>query len=78
MDKARTFLRDSTNKKLAEIYDESDAAFIVTAVNAHDDLVAALTDLANWADFHDDTGSEVGKSVITAAWTALKKARGES
>jgi hypothetical protein len=35
-------------KRIAEYVNESDAAHIVRCVNAHDELVAALTKIAQW------------------------------
>ena len=63
----------SVGLRLAESTAKANAAFIVRAVNAHDELVAALPDvgklrtLATWLDLQDDkTGLEPAKRDVQA------------
>ena len=55
--------------------DQANAAFIVRAVNAHDDLVAALSNLV--AIIEDGNKATTESSSYACARAALAKARGE-
>lgn len=60
----------------AKSIQESNAAFIVRACNAHDELVEALEKLMHHID-NDFEGSGVNDEIYHVALAALAKARGE-
>ena len=55
---------------------ESNAAFVVRAVNAHYDMLEALEEIASNIDFYIDAKYSPLKKEIMAARTAIAKAKG--
>lgn len=53
---------------------EANARFIVTACNAHDELVAALQALLALNDNHSPFGGEIARDRIERAWDSARAA----
>lgn len=55
--------------------DSANFAFIVTACNAHDDLVAALNECSEWLESFYDEGADRLAPTLARARAALAKAQ---
>lgn len=70
-------VHDADRTIIAKVYNEADAQPIVTAVNAHDELVEALETLEELASYYEMPNTALLSAALHKARTALAKAKGD-